>query len=229
MKRRARPSSSFAPAAKGSVRVPQAVWHRAALCALALLALPPARQALESSMSVQMLVQFPLLALCGFVLAGALPVRWRLRLDSWNGYGIAGLFAVALVMAILMIPRVLDLALADGRIELAKWLALVLAGAALRVSWRRGGLLVQGFFLGNVLPMTAAVGQLYQDSPIRLCNSYLLDDQVRLGQMLVALAMAVGITWFAQLIRVLMRREGAALPPELDGSAELALRPRERG
>ena len=85
---------------------------------------------------------------------------------------------------------------------------------ALRLSWRRAGLLVQGFFLGNVLPMTAAVGQLYQDAPVRLCNAYLLDDQVRLGWMLVALAVAVALAWFAQLVLALMRRDSAAaLPP----------------
>ncbi|HMA07971.1 MAG TPA: hypothetical protein VKP68_08920, partial [Ramlibacter sp.] len=52
-----------------------------ALVALVLLALPPARHALESSMSAQMLLQFPLLALCGFALAGALPAGWRTRVD----------------------------------------------------------------------------------------------------------------------------------------------------
>ena len=71
---------------------------------------------------------------------------------------------------------------------------------------------MQGFFLGNVLPMTAAAGQLYQDSPLRLCNAYLLDDQVRLGQWLVALAVAAGIAWFTALARALIRREAAGLP-----------------
>ena len=191
-------------------------WLAAA--ALLLLALPRARQLLESSMSVQMLVQFPLLGLCGFVLAGALPAHWRARVDAWNAYGIAGLFATALVLAVSMIPRLLDLAVADPRVDFAKGLALVLCGMALRVSWRRAGLLVQGFFLGNVLPMTAAVGQLYQDAPVRLCNAYLLDDQVRLGWMLVALAVAVALAWFAHLMLALMRRDSAAaLPPGLPG------------
>jgi len=185
-----------------------AAW--AAVVALLLLSLPPARAALESSMSAQMLLQFPLLALCGFLLAGALPRAWRGRIDAWNAHGISGLFATAVIMALLMIPRLLDLALADARIDLAKSLALVLCGAALRVSWRRAGFLVQGFFLGNVLPMMAAVGQLYQDSPLRLCNAYLLDDQVRLGQMLVGLAVAVGLAWFARLLLALVRQDGAA-------------------
>jgi hypothetical protein len=95
-------------------------------------------------------------------------------------------------------------------VEIAKWLALLACGAALRLSWRPAGLLVQGFFLGNVLPMTAVAGHLYQDSPIRLCNAYLLDDQVRLGQLLVGICIAVAAAWFAALVRTLMRREAAA-------------------
>ena len=184
-----------------------------ALAALVLLSLPPARRALESSMSAQMLLQFPLLALGGFALAGALPARWRARVARWNAYGISGLFGIALLAALLMIPRLLDLAVADARIDLLKTLALVLGGMAWRLSWRPAGWLVQGFFLGNVLPMTAAVGQLYQDSPARLCNAYLLDDQVQLGRMLVGLAVVVAIAWFARLVLALMRREDAAALP----------------
>jgi hypothetical protein len=58
---------------------------------------------------------------------------------------------------------------------------------------------VQGFFLGNLLPMTAVVGQLYIDSPLRLCNAYLLDDQARLGQWLVATAALLAVVWLAQV------------------------------
>ena len=186
----------------------------AALALLGVLALPGARQLLESGMTRHMLVQFPLLAACGFALEGALPARWRIRIARWNAHGISGLFAVALVLGVVMIPSVLDLALVDARVESAKWLALVFCGAALRLSWRPAGLLVQGFFLGNVLPMTVVAGHLYQDSPIRLCNAYLLDDQVRLGQMLVWICVAVAAIWFGRLVLALMRRDAAvALSP----------------
>lgn len=186
----------------------------AALGMLAVLALTPVRAALEASMSAHMLLQFPLLGAAGYLLAGALPARWSARAERWNAYGITGLLACALVLSLLMIPRLLDLALVDARIEALKGLALLACGAALRLSWRRAGLLVQGFFLGNVLPMTAVAGQLYQDSPLRLCNAYLLDDQVRLGEALVLLAIAVGIGWIANLFRALVHREAGSLPPE---------------
>lgn len=177
---------------------------------LCLLALPAARHWLEASMTRHMLVQFPLLALAGFGLAASLPPRWVEHLNRWNGHGVTGLLAAALLLALLMIPRLLDLALVDAWVELAKFLALLVCGAAVQLSWQPAGLLVQGFFLGNVLPMTVVVGYLFESSPVRLCNAYLLGDQERLGQGLVWIAAAVALAWFSRLVLVLMRRETAA-------------------
>ena len=198
---------------KAGPSLPARLGALAALALLALLALPVARRALEASMSAHMLLQYPLLALAGCWLAAALPPRWLARVQRWNAHGIAGLFASAMILAILMIPRVLDLALVDGRIALAKALALVFCGAALRLSWRPAGLLVQGFYLGNVLPMMAVVGNLYASSPVRVCNAYLLGDQARLGQLLIWLSAGIALVWGAMLVRTLMQREAVfALP-----------------
>lgn len=183
-----------------------------ALCAL--LAWPALRQALEASMWRHMVLQFPLLMGAGALLAAALPPRVRAAVARWNAHGIAGLVLVAGVLSVLMVPRVLDLALRDPAIEAAKCAALLCAGAALRLSWRAAGLVVQGFFLGNLLPMTAVVGQLYIDAPLRLCNAYLLDDQARLGQWLIALAALAALGWLAQAGWVMVRREGARLEPD---------------
>ena len=177
----------------------------AATIALCLLALPAMRHVLEASMTRQMLVQFPLLLLSGFSLAGSLPRVWRAAAGRWNRHGISGLFAAAMLLAILMIPRLLDLALTDIRIELAKWLALLVCGAAVRLSWRPAGLVMQGFFLGNVLPMMAVIGYLFDSSPVRLCNAYLIDDQEGLGQKLVWIATVIGLTWLVSVFRKLMQ------------------------
>ena len=77
-------------------------------------------------------------------------------------------------------------------------------------------MLVQGFFLGNVLPMTAVVGYLFESSPVRVCNAYLLDDQERLGERLVWLTAAVGLLWFGHLVLDMMRREASALASDTD-------------
>ena len=183
-----------------------------ALCVL--LAWPALRHALEASMWRHMVLQFPLLMAAGALLAAALPPRARGAVARWNAHGIAGLVLVACVLAVLMVPRVLDLALRDPAIEAAKVAVLLGAGAALRLSWRAAGLVVQGFFLGNMLPMTAVVGQLYIDAPLRLCNAYLLDDQARLGQWLIALAVLLALGWLAQVGWVMARREGTLLAPD---------------
>jgi hypothetical protein len=120
-------------------------------------------------------------------------------LPRWNELGIAGLVGCALTLAVSMVPRVLDLALVDLRVECLKLAALVLTGAALRLSWQRAGTVVQVFFLGNVLPMMAVVGTLYQDSATRVCNAYRLDDQQELGLALVLIAVGVAILWLLRL------------------------------
>ena len=189
----------------------------AALVLLAALASLPGQNFLEASMARHMLIQFPLLMLCGAWLAGGLlaaltpPAAARqIAASSWNAHGMTGLFGTALVLAVLMIPRMLDLALVNPWIELAKIAALVACGAAVYMSWRPAGWLVQGFFLGQLLPMMAVAGTLYESSPTRVCNAYLLDDQVLLGQLLVWIAASIALVWLAALFQSLIKKSAAA-------------------
>lgn len=178
-----------------------------ALALLVLLLVPALRQWLTASMWRHMVLQFPLWMLTGALLAASLPPAAQIRVARWNAYGISGLVGAGVVLAVLMVPRVLDLVLVSSSIEAAKCAALLLAGAALWLSWRSAGLVVQGFFLGNMLPMTAVVGQLYIDSPLRLCNAYLLDDQVRLGQWLVTTAALLAMGWLTRVAWWAVRRD----------------------
>lgn len=184
--------------------------RRQALCGLALLALlamPALRHRMEAGMASHMLLQFPLLIVAGALLAAACPAAWRRGLERWNTLGIAGLVASAGVLGLSMVPRLLDLVLVDARVEIAKWLALLACGAALRLSWHAAGVVVQGFFLGNVLPMTGVVGILYQNAPQRVCNSYLLDEQLLVGQILVWSALGIGAGWMALVAWRMWRAE----------------------
>lgn len=175
--------------------------HRpvAGFALLLMLLWPPVRHATEASMAAHMLVQYTGLLVAGALLAEPLVQPGGRGLQRWNELGIAGLAGSALTLAVLMVPRLLDLALTDWRVESLKLLALVLTGAALRLSWQRAGTVVQAFFLGNVLPMTVVVGTLYQDSPTRVCNAYLLDDQRLLGVGLVWAALGVVAAWMLRL------------------------------
>ena len=188
----------------------------AGLALLAALASSPGRHVLEASMARHMLVQFPLLMLCGALLAGGLTaavaqpgLARQIAASSWNAHGMTGLFSTLLALAVLMIPRVLDLVLVNPWIELAKMTALVACGAAIFLSWRPAGWLVQGFFLGQVLPMMAVAGSLYESSPTRVCNAYLLDDQVWLGQSLVWIAASIALAWLAALFQSLIKKSAA--------------------
>lgn len=174
-----------------------ATWRTAAawLLLLLLMLVPPLRKMIESSMAAHMLIQYPCLVVAGALLVERVPSRWLKAAQRWNELGIAGLVCSALTLAILMIPRVLDLALVDAQVETIKLVALIASGAALRLSWKRAGVVVQTFFLGNVLPMTGVAGTMYQDSAVRLCNAYRLDDQHDLGLALVVLAIATAALW----------------------------------
>lgn len=185
------------------------------VAALIALVTQPLRHTLESQMSMHMLVQFPALISTGMLLAGALSTKAREQLAQWNAHGIAGLTFAALVLALAMIPRLLDLALVDASVEIVKFVALLLCGLALRVSWRNAGVIVQGFFLGNILPMMAIAGSLYETAPARVCNAYRLDEQQWVGQCLTIVAGCIAAAWLARVFWNMTdkQRPTAAQPP----------------
>lgn len=196
------------------MRIPTVARHwqgyTAAALALAVL-LPPMRHTLEKSMALHMLLQFPVLILSGVFLAGQLAPTCQARIAKWNSHGITGLAFVAIAAALGMVPRLLDLTLVDSHVELAKCIGLVLCGVALRLSWRQAGIVVQLFFLGNVLPMMAVAGALYIETPQRLCNAYRLDEQLWVGQGLIFLAAGLGTPWLLRLGWRYSREDGSRL------------------
>lgn len=158
----------------------------------ALLATPAARQALESTMTSQMLVQIPLLALAGAWLAKGLLPRFDRHLAGWDHQGISGLLLASITAMVWMLPLMLDAALADPRVALAKFLSVpLLIGAPVALSWQHAGFVVRGVVLLEVTATAFRLGWLYLISPERLCANYLLDDQIRLGRLLVAIGVAI--------------------------------------
>lgn len=171
-------------------------WLGASLWAV--LALPPVRAWLEASMTLQMLVQMPLLALAGWWLAAALPAGWRRVLTRWNHRGINGFLLASLTGMLWMVPRMLDAALEHPEVELAKFITIpALVGSALALSWLHAGFVLRAVVLLEAIATAFRLGWLYLASPMRLCSSYLLDDQQRLGQalLLLGVALCVLIAW----------------------------------
>ncbi len=172
---------------------------------------------LTALMSLHMLVQIPLLVLAGLFAEQA----WRAgrrpgavvgeaqagRRAGWsyNEYGVPGLLLVSLIGAGWMIPKALDDALTDWRVAAFKYLGLPLCGWVLRASLRCSNVVIKLFFLGNFCWMSAIVGMVYLDQPIRLCNAYLQDDQDWTGRGLIALAIVLPSCWLLAEIKPVWR------------------------
>lgn len=166
-----------------------------------VLATPVARGFLEASMSLQMLVQMPLLGLAGYLLARQLPERVRRVLAAWDRGGVSGLLLASVVSLPWMLPRLMDAALAEPWVELAKFTSLpLLIGLPLALSWPRAGLVVRGVFLMEMVATVFRVGWLYLVAPQQLCVNYLVDDQQRLGTALLVLGVLATLVLACQLM-----------------------------
>lgn len=180
-------------------RVPARAWL--ALLACAVLAAPPLRGWLEASMTRQMLVQIPLLGALGWLLAAAVPPAVRARLAPWNASGVSGLVLASVVALLWMLPRALDAAIDSPWAVLAKFSSVpLLIGLPLALSWPRMGFVVRGVFVLEGIATCFRLGWLYLAAPERLCANYLLDDQQRLGWLLLALGAVLTLAMAGRLM-----------------------------
>ena len=190
-----------------------------------VLGLPWTRHALERAMILHMLVQIPLLAIAGAMIARALPVSLQDSLARWNRAGVSGTLLALIASTWWMVPRALDWALASPFMEVTKFATLPLfVGAPLALSWDRLGSLGRGFVLANVLPMWAVVGWAYIVAPVRVCNYYLVDQQVIAGLGLVTLSVAVGLATAAMAFRSYRPERRTSLPGQRGGLVRRRMR-----
>lgn len=169
----------------------------AAALLLVLLALPPATALLQSRMPLQLLVQLPLLVACGYLLRGAIPAGGQRALAAGNPAGINGLILASFVLAFWMLPRAMDASVAHGGWTVAKLVSLpLLAGLPLGLSWPRMNFVVRGVVCLELVATCLRLGLLYLASPVRLCNSYGLDEQQFTGHVLLGMGAAL-LAWIA--------------------------------
>ena len=181
-----------------------------------LMAAAVLRQPLTETMSRHMLVQIPLILVAGMLVAHAWmsddssPRRgwagdFMLKYRKYDEWGVPGLMFVTFIGAYWMIPKALDEAVLSLPAELFKFSILFLGGLILVDSLKRAPNVIKLFFVGNFSWMTAIVGLLYQDDSLRLCNAYLVSDQVWAGRGLVAVAVGLPLFWLLTEITLIKR------------------------
>lgn len=159
-----------------------------------LLLAPPVRHALEATMARHMLVQIPLLAGAGWLMAGAIPHRAVAGIARWDAGGISAFLLASMTGLVWMLPRALDAAVGDPAAAAAKFVSVpLLIGMSLALGWPRMGFVVRGVLLFEAIATAFRLGWLYLVSPQRLCSNYLLGDQQQVGRLLLAIGGAAGL------------------------------------
>ena len=158
-----------------------------AFMCIVLLAVPQLREMLERHMISHMLIQLPLLTLCGFWIGIYFKKVWRINIQYSQALP---LLLIALFTAMFwMLPRVLDSSIEHIGYIIAKFLSLpLLLGIPLAFSWKHIGFITKAFLLSNIISMLIVLAWLYIEAPVRLCNYYLIGEQKLLGVCLLYIA-----------------------------------------
>ena len=156
------------------------------------------RQTLEADPVKHVLVQLPFLAVSGWLFVTSLEGWRRFRIAEPVSESMANAFLLVAVFTILfwMLPRFIDAALADPVVEVAKFISIpVLVGGFLATGWANSNPFLRGFLKANAISMLGVLAFLYIHAPVRICNSYLVSDQERLGFAFLITAIGLGIAW----------------------------------
>ncbi|MGM8215677.1 hypothetical protein ACLIA0_08870 [Bacillaceae bacterium W0354] len=164
-----------------------------------MLIIPPIRIYLESIMVVHMLIQLPLLIISGWLIGSFIVEKLKHTFDQWDSHGVAGIVLIIFITTYWMIPRALDEALISQTHEILKFISLPLVGFLIADSWKKIKALGKSFVFLNYLSMFVLMGWLYIDSPIQICNNYLVAEQQTLGWGFISLAIAM-IVYFLHYV-----------------------------
>lgn len=175
-----------------------------------ILACAVLRRPLEADPVTHMLVQLPALSWAGWLIAASIPAAWlEDRISRLNDNGLPGLLIALFTIAYWMLPRSIDGALTSPIAEFAKFLTVpLLIGLPLRWSWDRAHPLLRGVLKSNAVSMCGVLAWLYTAAPVRVCNSYLIDDQRRLGVAFLCVAIGLAILWSFRLFFPPARQTG---------------------
>jgi hypothetical protein len=147
---------------------------------------------MESVMIIHMHMQMPILVFAGFLGARFFQLRFPRFFEKWNGNGIPGILLFIIMVSYWTIPRAMDDALTSQGTEVFKFISLpIMAGIPLRDSWKKLKPVVKNLIFYFFIAMFTVMGWLYIETPVQLCNNYLVIDQITLGWGFVTTAICI--------------------------------------
>jgi len=170
--------------------------HRTLAAFLLFVLCVALREPLESDPVTHILVQLPLLAFAGALLVSNSTVGS----GDWNRGGFASLAIALFATAYWMLPRSIDSALASPVVDAVKFVSVpLLIGAPLAIGWARAHPILKGVLKAQAVSMLGILAFLYTHAPMRICNAYLVEDQMRLGYGFLFTALGVSLLWIIPL------------------------------
>ena len=156
--------------------------------------LPVTAKWYEATMSSHMLLQLPLLGLCGWLLPSLFPgiIRPLYRFDPYGAIAVVVFTGCSLFW---MLPVNLDLTVSDSLYRAVKVITVPVGiGLALRWIWLRSHAVLKIVVLFELWASVTRLGWLYLESPIQLCSNYLISEQQFVGNTLLLVSMVAGFT-----------------------------------
>lgn len=154
------------------------------------------RELLENDPVTHVLVQLPVLAVAGGLVATCFPIGG----GAWDRGGVTSILVSLFAIAFWMLPSSIDAALTSPGVELAKFISVpLLVGAPLATNWKYAHPLLRGFLKAQAISMLGILAFLYTHAPVRICNAYLVGDQERLGYGFLIVALGVSVVWVIPL------------------------------
>lgn len=164
------------------------------LLLLLILSLPPVANLMESVMIIHMHMQMPLLIFTGFLMARFFQLRYSHFFEKWNHNGTPGILLFSIIVIYWTLPRSMDEALTIQSMEVFKFISLpLLAGIPLRDSWKKLNPIWKNIIFDFFIIVFFGMGWLYIDSPVQLCNNYLIIEQITLGWGFITTAICIVI------------------------------------
>ncbi|MFK9094027.1 hypothetical protein [Bacillus salipaludis] len=164
------------------------------LLIILFLAVPPVANLMESVMIIHMHMQMPILVFAGFIMARFFRLRFPYFFEKWNGNGVPGILLFLITVSYWTIPRAMDDALTSQGMEFFKFISLpILAGIPLNDSWKKLKPIGKNIIFYFFIALFTAMGWLYIETPVQLCNNYLVIEQITLGWGFVTTAICIVI------------------------------------